>query len=211
MTKKCRGLETICHFPSYHSVVVEADISRGNNFADAARRLKLNRPLILNDFERRVREEILDAQDESRAVLIDSMPLLLDKLILLLESNVATMEAIARTARVSKEHGEHRIGADYDLEELMWEYQIFRQVLFDSLETDGILSPDVRNLILDFIQFATREGTKEFVKLQQFRNIKPWRAIGVAHSAYSYATSTLIVLVAAALQWLIYPAVGTAP
>lgn len=191
--------------------MVEADITRDDNFKDAARRLIKYRALIINAFERRVREEIVDAQDESRGVLIDSTPLLLDKLIQLLDADVRTMEAIERTARVSKEHGVHRVEADFDLQELIWEYQILRQILFEHLEKDGPLDRKVRDLILDFMLFATRESTNEFVKLKQFRSLKPWRTIGLQHSPSSYLLSAFIVGLAAALQWLIYPRVGPAP
>lgn len=191
--------------------MVEADISKTSIFVEAARRLDSNRELIINSFEQRVREEIVDAQDETRAVLIDSLPHLLDNLIRLLDTNLKTFDQVERAARLSKEHAEHRITADFDLQELMWEYQILRQILFEFLESERPLPGPVRDLILDFVLLSTREATKEFVKLQEYRTLKPWRTIGLQHSLNSYLLSIAIVAVATAFQWMLYDSVGPAP
>lgn len=176
-----------------------------------ADRLRNSREQILSEWEKRVRIELSDAKDESHLELIDSLPVLLDRLTVLLEQNKTTLSDVKKSATISKEHGQHRVGQGYDFEEVLLEYQILRQVIFDVLEVSGPVPAPARDLILDFIQFSTREAALEFIHLQNFRNLKPWQEIGISDSLFRIFVSFATVVVATVLQWLIWPFVEPAP
>jgi hypothetical protein len=65
--------------------------------------------------------------------------------------------------RIGKMHGADRASnRSYNLGEVIFEYHILREVLFQTLEEDGPVAPYQRDIILDSIEQAVNDAAVEF-------------------------------------------------
>jgi signal transduction histidine kinase len=68
---------------------------------------------------------------------------------------------------IAKEHGKQRLEfGNYSLDQVILEYQILRQVLFESLEVDRSLVRSERDLLTDIILFSIRKAASEFHRVE---------------------------------------------
>jgi signal transduction histidine kinase len=104
---------------------------------NSARMLAL-RDDVLSCWENSMRDSLPQAKHMSSPVLIDLMPVLYEQMCCLLTEQFFTEDGLD-AASFGGEHGQQRGNlADYDHDALLAEFQIFRRVLFDTLEAKGL-------------------------------------------------------------------------
>ncbi|MGZ6465934.1 MAG: sensor histidine kinase [Bdellovibrionota bacterium] len=110
---------------------------------------------------------MLAAREVKKLVLQDSIPEFLRQLALHLETKTKTTEELnqeagARTC-AGQAHGKVRAGSvGYVMQDVMHEYHILRQVIFQVLEEEGQLSGTERDVILDAIEKTKEDAATEF-------------------------------------------------
>jgi signal transduction histidine kinase len=124
----------------------------------AADRLRASRPTVLERFVERVRQAVPAARREPRPIVIDTLPAFLDHLIEALSPEHPRQLATAGTT-IAQEHGGERVRlTGYRPDDIVREYQILREVLFDTLEEAGPLGFSDRQAILRSIDAAVLEA-----------------------------------------------------
>ncbi len=136
---------------------------------------------ILRDWEQLSRRDVAAAKVQSRLALRDSLPEFLDQLVLTLACDIPKTHAVAN-AEVAREHGEDRANQpDYTLEEVIFEYQILREVIIESVDRCGGAKPEPLKLIHKYIDngignaaatYAEIETERESVQARNFENAK---------------------------------------
>jgi len=130
--------------------------------------LKQNAKRIMQIWETRVRGQIAASSHHNSLILQDSLPLYLNQLVDQLSSTITrTAQRIAtdkaENTRVSIKHGTERASfADYSLTQLMIEYQILRQVIFEVLEEEALLEMQARDIIINSIELAVNDAASQF-------------------------------------------------
>lgn len=116
----------------------------------------------------RARDEVSASIHQDSLALQNSLPLYLDQLAdeLLNQSHKtsAQLETIRRqSTHIGKHHGHERAGyADYTLSQLILEYHILRQVIFQVLEEENSLGASERDIIIDSIEQAVNDAATQF-------------------------------------------------
>src|SRR5689334_3587913 len=106
----------------------------------ASDRLKQHAEKIMQMWEQRARDEVGASMHQNSLVLQDSLPQYLAQLVDELSTRIdRTPARIAgdqiENTRIGKQHGRERAGyADYSMTQLIFEYHILRQVIFQVLE-----------------------------------------------------------------------------
>jgi signal transduction histidine kinase len=130
--------------------------------------LKDKKEKILSLWEARSKKEVASADTFLRLSLRDSIPVYLDHLSEALATNLRMdfKSVFARDkegTRIGKLHGADRAGnKNYILTEVIYEYHILREVIFEALEEGGPLSSIQRDIILDSIEQAVNDAAVEF-------------------------------------------------
>ena len=126
-----------------------------------AKRLKDKKEKILCLWEERCLKEVSSAKTALSLALRDSLPLYLDHLSEALATNIKMdfKSVFARdkeSSRIGKLHGADRAdNKSYALTEVIFEYHILREVIFNALEErHGPLSENERDIIFDSIEQA---------------------------------------------------------
>lgn len=131
--------------------------------------LAKNKERILKLWEERARLCVPAARTLASTPLRNSLPELIDELVNALDEsdpNYLNREE----KKLAREHGEERSQAPaYDLAQLIEEYQILRQVIFEILDRKTQVSNKERNFILDAIIFGIRNAASEFLRLRDAR------------------------------------------
>lgn len=129
-----------------------------------AARLKEGKGKVLESWEIRARQEVLAAQKQNSLVLQNMVPELLDNLMshLLSDSNATD---IKRAGAIGKEHGSQRANlVDYTISQVLYEYRILRQVVFEVIEKDFSISTADRNTILDAVDEGLESAVTKFMQ-----------------------------------------------
>ncbi|WP_158623717.1 sensor histidine kinase [Corallococcus llansteffanensis] len=131
--------------------------------ASTAQRLRLSTSRILQTWEARTRQQVPAAQAEASPALRDSLPDMLAELATTLEQPSPDQALGEREHALGREHGYERASLSaYSLEQVIHEYQLLRQVLFEVLEEEGPLSTADRDVLLDAVQVGVRNAASEF-------------------------------------------------
>ncbi len=131
-------------------------------------RLKEKKELILSRWEERSVAEVPSAETAASLVLRNSLPLYLDHLSEALDTNRkmdfrSVLLHDRESIRIGKLHGADRAGnTSYVLGEVIFEYHILREIIFQVLETEGPLSAIQRDIILDSIEQAVNDAAVKF-------------------------------------------------
>jgi signal transduction histidine kinase len=139
----------------------------------AAARLKQNSARIMQLWEERARNEVYASMHQDSLVLQDSLPLYLEQLVDALSTQIDQTPAqiIAdevESTRIGKLHGHERAGyADYSMNQLIFEYHILRQVIFQVLEAKAPLDVRDRDIIIGSIEQAVNDAATQFSKTLQ--------------------------------------------
>ena len=73
---------------------------------------------------------------------------------------------VRESLRIGKLHGADRASnRSYQLREVIFEYHILREVLFEVLETEGLLPKLERDIVLDSIEQAVNDAVVEFTEV----------------------------------------------
>jgi signal transduction histidine kinase len=133
---------------------------------EAGERLRANKERILSVWQARLRKEVAAAQDQPDPILINTLPVLLDQLTEALcpdhPRRIAT-----EGSTVAHEHGGERVRlTNFRLEELIAEYKILRQVLFEILEETRPLSSEERQILDSSVDQALLEACTSYALVQ---------------------------------------------
>jgi signal transduction histidine kinase len=136
--------------------------------AEASKNLKDRKEIILRVWEDRALKEVPSAGTAETLALRDSLPIYLEHLSEALASN-RKMDVRSvlihdnESIRIGKLHGEDRAGTpSYILTEVIFEYHILREVIFETLETEGPLSTSHRDIIFSSIEQAVNDAAVKF-------------------------------------------------
>ena len=136
-------------------------------------RLKQNVERIMQRWEARSRAEVSASLHQDSLVLQDSLPMYLNQLVDELSTRTektpaqTTADEIEST-RIGRNHGRERAGyADYSMSQLILEYHILRQVIFQVLEEEAPLNVDERDIIIGSIEQAVNDAATQFSETLQ--------------------------------------------
>ncbi|RPH79226.1 MAG: hypothetical protein EHM80_08375 [Nitrospiraceae bacterium] len=130
--------------------------------------LQDNKERILGLWEDRCLKEVASAASAGTLALRNSIPLFLEHLCEALATNrnmdvAAVTSHVRESLRIGKLHGADRASnRSYQLKEVIFEYHILREVLFEVLETQGLLPKPARDMVLDSIEQAVNDAVVEF-------------------------------------------------
>src|SRR5688500_2436669 len=118
----------------------------------AAEEIRKNKKRILDEWEQRIRQHLVAAGDKHKAILLDDLPEFIDSLAQVL-AEPSHLDAMAHELHIpAKKHGQQRANiGDFAVDDVLEEYKILRQVVFEVIEVHGPLHPKDRDLILDAI------------------------------------------------------------
>ncbi|HEY9859624.1 MAG TPA: HAMP domain-containing sensor histidine kinase [Candidatus Obscuribacterales bacterium] len=139
----------------------------------ASDQLKQNALKIMQIWEKRARDEVNASMHQNSLVLQNSLPLYLDQLSDELSTTIhRTPSRIAsdevESTRIGKLHGHERAGyADYSMSQLIFEYHILRQVIFQVLEEEAPLEVQERDIIIGSIEQAVNDAATQFSQTLQ--------------------------------------------
>lgn len=179
----------------------KVDIEAGK---EVARRLAANKQELIKSWRQRLRADVPSAKNLTQPVLLDSLPSWLDWMIQALYNPDARID-LQKLKSKAKEHGRDRTDYDFEIEELLHEYVVLRQTIFEILERDFPLQPRQRDLILGAIQLSQRNAVSEYVKLRKnhfYTNILQKTDFP---SPKRYLITTGFIALATALQMLLWP------
>lgn len=126
-------------------------------------------PEIMDLWEKRARQIVSTPQSIDSPVLRDALPRFLASLAAVLATEGRTKVQIeidaAEILNSSQEHGHSRATISfYLMPQLITEYKIMRQVIFEFLEQEGALNQHDRDIIIDFTEDAVNVAASEFAK-----------------------------------------------
>lgn len=148
-------------------------------------RLKHNIQRIMQIWEVRARNEVGASRHQDSLVLQDSLPLYLNQLVdelstLLKRTSTQIATAQTETTRIGTQHGRERAGyAGYSMTQLILEYHILRQVIFQVLEEEAPLDVRERDIIIDSIEQAVNDAATQFS--QTLRDIQEMFMVTLTH------------------------------
>ena len=131
-------------------------------------RLKNKKEKILSLWEERSVKEVVAAGTAASLALRNSLPIYLDHLSEALDTNrrmdfKSVFNHDQEAIRIGRLHGADRAGnRSYLLTEVIFEYHILREVIFQVLEADGPIVDVQRDIILDSIEQAVNDAAVKF-------------------------------------------------
>jgi hypothetical protein len=143
---------------------------------EASDRLKQNAEKIMRMWKKRARDEVGASTPQNSLGLQDSLPLYLKQLVDRLSNRIVRTPARitadeVESTRIGKLRGQERAGyADYSMTQLIFEYQLLRQVIFQVLEEEAPL--EVRgDFIIGSIEQGVNDAATQFS--ETLRDIRP--------------------------------------
>ncbi|RUT07971.1 two-component sensor histidine kinase [Chroococcidiopsis cubana SAG 39.79] len=136
-------------------------------------------------WEKRARDEISASLHQNSLILQNSLPQYLNQLVDELSTEIERIPARIEAdklenTRISKQHGQERAGfADYSMTQLIFEYHILRQVIFQVLEEEAPLEPRERDIIIDSIEQAVNDAATQFSRT--LRDIQELFTVTLSH------------------------------
>lgn len=151
--------------------------------------LQQQAPRIMQMWEERARAEVSASIHQDSLVLQNSLPHYLEQLVDELSTQIKRTPARIKndqieSTRIGKLHGEGRAGfADYSMTQLIFEYHILRQVIFQVLEEEAPLAVRERDIIIDSIEQAVNDAATQFS--QTLREIQELFVVTLTHDLRS--------------------------
>lgn len=147
-------------------------------------RLQQNADNIMQMWEVRARKELGIPLHQNSLVLQNSLPLYLNQLVGELSTQVertpAQISTALEAAHIGRHHGHERAGfTNYSMTQLIFEYHILRQVIFQVLEEETPLSVRERDIIIDSIEQAVNDAATQFS--QTLRDIQELFMVTLTH------------------------------
>jgi K+-sensing histidine kinase KdpD len=172
--------------------------------------LRLQSERVLSLWMRRARLKVPAAAPLDEKTLLDSLPVFLQKLEKALASPVPSLALQQEEYELARIHGAQRSRIPaYTLDQVIYEYHLLSEVLFEVLEEQAPLTRQDRDIILSAIHIGTRNAGNEFARAQ----LEPGTGYGFEARSpiFNCVFSIMVVAIAAALQYLIWPVVAPAP
>lgn len=163
---------------------------------ETANRLKQNINKILLVWEDRVNNEIKAAGPQDTKALRNSLPEYLKQLADALSDTIDRTTAKKKSdklesTRVGKTHGEDRTAfSNYTIANLITEYHILRQVLFDVMEDEAPLTALEREVIVSSIEQAVNDAATEYSEI--LKDLREKMATSLTHDLRNPLTSAKI-------------------
>jgi len=135
---------------------------------EASDSLKQNAEKIMGMWEKRARDQVGASTHQTSLVLQNSLPLYLNQLVDELSNRIVRTSARitadeVESTRIGKLHGHERAGyADYSMTQLIFEYHLLRQVIFQVLEEEAPLGVRDRDIIIGSIEQAVNDAATQF-------------------------------------------------
>ena len=136
-------------------------------------RLRDNKKKIISLWEERALKEVSSAGTLPSLALRNSLPIYLDHLSEALATNrkmdvKSVFSRDQEAVRIGKQHGASRASnRNYELTEVIFEYHILREVIFNVLETDGPLVGVQRDIIYDSIEQSVNDAAVRFSEIHK--------------------------------------------
>jgi signal transduction histidine kinase len=145
-------------------------MSSPSRIPTASERLAARKDKVLRTWQARVREEIPEASGAPEPILIDTLPTFLDHLAQALSPQHPRASA-AHGSTVPQEHGSERVRQTrFKLADLIREYQLLRDVLFEVLGAGAPLSSAEQRVIVSSIDAAARDSCTAYaLASEEFR------------------------------------------
>jgi PAS domain S-box-containing protein len=125
--------------------------------------LKTSSGKIIERWEECVREEVPAAKGQQSLALKNGLPKFIEKLIEALNSPSPQQKIFEEETELAKGHGEERSKLQpYTLDQVIAEYRILREVLFNEIDPSGAMSLTHGKIIWDSIFFAIKNAASEF-------------------------------------------------
>lgn len=134
----------------------------------ASERLQQKADRIMRLWEERARAEISASLHHNSLILQNSLPQYLNFLVTELSTTIERTAVRSdadkvESDRIGRQHGRERAGyADYSITQLIFEYHILRQVVFQVLEEAAPLTPRERDIIITSIEQAVNDAATQF-------------------------------------------------
>lgn len=127
----------------------------------AAATLRAELVPIMDEWERRVREALPEANRVGSTALVDSMPDILERIAETMESGAE--RAAERYKALAAKHARERAESGvFAVEHVIAEYHLLTQVLLDTLERDEPLDRGARDMLRGAIETCVSEASTEF-------------------------------------------------
>ncbi|MBX3020076.1 MAG: PAS domain-containing protein [Bdellovibrionales bacterium] len=179
-------------------------IHLSNISRNESERVLLNKDEVIRIWEERLRREVPQARGLPEPLLRNSLPQWLDHLSQALE-NPESRYKLERLSITSRAHGAERADIHFDLNELIYEYTVLRQVLLEVLETPSQLPVRQRDILLNVIDVSVRNAVFEHTRRQrQHLHSEAWR-LENSTLWQRYVRTVALVAVFAVLQWALWP------
>jgi PAS domain S-box-containing protein len=151
----------------------------------ASKCLAKNKQAILAKWETRVRKELPAAGGKGHFVLLDSLPQFIDEMCNSLSVHFPTL---VKAKEVGEGHALQRSAiSDYDLNQVLAEYRVLRQVIFETLEENCSLTSRERDTILDIIHNSSTAAAKRYAEVAVERESRVASALKDAEETLSLA------------------------
>jgi K+-sensing histidine kinase KdpD len=135
-----------------------------------ASELRERKSNILSVWKVRVQEKVQAADSQSSPALMDSMPAFIDRLIEAMAGSRSEREKAFQAALSGADHGVQRAELPgYTLDQVLIEYRILREVIFDVLKASGALTESAMDSIDDSIQVGMSSAAAEFLRIRIIR------------------------------------------
>ena len=134
----------------------------------ASQRLKRLAPLIMAAWEVRAIKEVEAALAHNTLVLQNSLPEFLIQIANALSTTIDRSRIRIKwdkqeSTRIGKKHGKERASNfNYTMDQLIFEYHILRQIIFEVMEEEAPLSSDEREIIICAVEQAVNDAATEF-------------------------------------------------
>lgn len=132
--------------------------------------LRERKAVIIDAWKERVQNKVPSARPQTEPALVDSMPAFIDRLIEAIAHSRSEREKAFQAVLTASQHGEQRAHLpSYTLDQVLIEYRILREVIFDVLKSSNALTETAVDAIDDSIQVGMSAAATEFLRLRMIR------------------------------------------
>lgn len=135
---------------------------------EVSRSLQKNKEKIMALWEARAKKEVAAALEKKSLALQDSLPEYIQQLVNALSTTIDRTALrvkfdLQESERIGRKHGRERAGTqDYTMDQMIYEYHILRQVIFDVIEEELQIEPVEREIIICSIEQAVNDAATQF-------------------------------------------------
>ncbi len=156
------------HYSVENEILREDSKSPETVFIEASKQLELCKSLIIESWEKRVREQVKAAEGKTSLAIVNTLSYFLDELVAFIKLSGTSDHPVSPEKGMSRTHGEERARlAGYFLPQLLKEFSILREIIVEVLLTRNVSNHEVRSLVDKAIDSVISLAATEFAKVQQ--------------------------------------------